>query len=348
MTDDAEDDVYTEDQDAFEHFRFVADGGQSIIRIDKFLFDRLPNASRSKISEAARNGNVLVNGKPVKQNYKVKPGDEISIVFPEPKRDLELIAEDIPLNIVYEDDHLVVIDKPANFVVHPGHGNYTGTLVNALLHHFGKLPKNKSSETAFPGLVHRIDKDTTGLLVIAKSETALNKLASAFFQRKIERNYLALVWGDVEDDSGTIVGNIGRSEQDRMQMAVYPPDSDKGKPAVTHYKVLERLGYVTLVSCKLETGRTHQIRAHMKHIGHPLFGDVRYGGNRIVKGTTFSKYKQFISNCFEILPRQALHAHTLGFEHPATGKWLTFESPLPDDIQRVVEKWRNYIAGSRE
>lgn len=338
----------TEDEDdIFEHFSVVADPGQAIVRIDKFLFDRLPGTSRNKIAEAAKNGNVLVNGEAVKPNYKIKPEDEVSIVFPHPKRTLELKAEDIPLNIVYEDDQLLIVNKPADFVVHPGHGNFDGTLVNALLHHFDLLPKHKNSDTAYPGLVHRIDKDTTGLLLIAKTEDALTKLAAQFFNRSIARNYLALVWGDVEQEQGTITGHIGRSKSDRKEMAVYE-DGSVGKHAVTHYKVIERLGYVTLINCKLDTGRTHQIRAHMKHIGHPIFGDPRYGGNRIVKGTTFAKYKQFIENCFRILPRQALHAQSVGFEHPSTGKFMEFTSELPDDMQQVLEKWRSYVGHKKD
>lgn len=334
-----------EQDDIYEHFNIVVDAGQALLRIDKFLFDRLPNVSRNKIALAAKNGNVLVGGNAVKPNYRVKPSDEISIVFPHPKRELELLAENIPLNIVYEDTDVVVVDKPANFVVHPGHGNYTGTLVNALLHHFQKLPMRKGDEAAFPGLAHRIDKDTTGLLVVGKTEDALTKLAAMFFHRTIDRHYTALVWGDVAQDRGTVTGNIGRSKTDRMQMAVYP-DGDTGKPAVTHYEVLERLGYVTLVRCKLDTGRTHQIRVHMKYIGHPVFGDKRYGGDKIVKGTTFAKYRQFIANCFEILPRQALHAQTLGFKHPTTGEFIKFESPLPDDMKQVLTKWRAYTSGT--
>ena len=332
-----------EDQEEiFEHFNIVADVGQTVIRIDKFLFDRLPNASRNKISIAARNGSVLVNGQAVKPNYKIKPKDEVSIVFPHPKRELELIPEDIALNVVFEDDDVIIINKPPDFVVHPGHGNYSGTLVNALIFRFKHLPTNQKSESAFPGLVHRIDKDTTGLLLIAKTEDALSKLAAHFYHRTIDRHYIAIVWGDVVEEKGTVTGHIGRSLSDRKVMAVYP-NGDQGKHAVTHYEVLERLGYVTLVRCKLDTGRTHQIRAHMRHIGHPIFGDPKYGGNRIVKGTTFTKYKQFIDNCFAILPRQALHAQTLGFEHPRTGKFMKFESETPDDMQEVLEKWRKYV-----
>jgi len=328
--------------ESFEHFQVTADPGQAPLRVDKFLIDRIPHISRSKISTAAKNGNVVVNGESVKQNYKVKPNDEISLVFPHPKHELKLIPQEIELDIVYEDDDLVVVNKPAGFVVHPGHGNYSGTLVNALLHHFGNLPKNAKSEVAYPGLVHRIDKDTTGLLVIAKKEDVLTNLAAQFFNRTTQRFYYALVWGNVEEEAGTITGNIGRSHSDRKQMTVYP-DGEEGKHAVTHYEVLERLGYVTLVKCKLDTGRTHQIRAHMKHIGHTLFGDIRYGGNKILKGTTFSKYRQFVENCFQILPRQALHAKTLGFTHPKTGKWMEFECPLPEDMEMVLDKWRVYV-----
>ena len=327
--------------DQFEHHSIVADPGQAVLRIDKFLFDRLPNTSRNKISIAAKNGSIIVNNEKVKANYKVKPHDKISIVLPYPKRENELIPENIPLNIVYEDEAVMVINKPANFVVHPGHGNFSGTLVHALVYHFGNLPRNQKSETSFPGLVHRIDKDTTGLLLIAKTEDALSKMAAHFFNRTIHRHYIALVWGDLETDKGTVEGHIGRSANDRKRMAVFP-DGEYGKRAVTHYEVLERLGYVTLVRCKLDTGRTHQIRVHMAHIGHPIFGDPRYGGNRIVKGTTFSKYRQFIDNCFAILPRQALHAKTLGFEHPVSGKMVKFESELPEDMELVLDKWRTY------
>lgn len=338
-----ENDVFDDDSDGgFEHFQVTADPGQAPLRIDKFLIDRIPHISRSKISNAAKNGNVVVNGISVKQNYKVKPNDKISLVFPEPKHELKLIPEEIELDIVYEDEYLLVINKPAGFVVHPGHGNYSGTLVNALLFHFGQLPKNKKSEVAYPGLVHRIDKDTTGLLVIAKQEDVLSNLAAQFFDRTTARFYYALVWGNVEDEKGTVIGNIGRSHSDRKQMTVFE-DGSEGKHAVTHYEVIERLGYVTLIRCKLDTGRTHQIRAHMKHVGHTLFGDVRYGGNKILKGTTFSKYRQFVENCFQILPRQALHAKTLGFTHPITQEWMEFECELPDDMVQVLEKWRIYV-----
>lgn len=332
-----------EEQEAsYEHHRVIADVGQTLLRIDKFLIDRLPNTSRSKVTEAAKNGNVLVNGVAVKPNYKVKPEDEISIVFPHPKREFELVPENIPLNIVYEDDHLLVINKPAGMVVHPGFGNFTGTLVHALLYHFDNLPVSPRNPDAYPGLVHRIDKDTTGLLLVAKSEDALTKLALQFYNRTSSRRYHALVWGDVEEDEGNITGHIGRSVKDRRVMSVYP-GGDHGKVASTNYKVLERLGYVTLVECKLDTGRTHQIRVHMKYLGHPLFGDVHYGGDKILKGTTFTKYKQFIDNNFRILPRQALHAKTLGFTHPATNEWMEFDSEVPEDLTTVLDRWRNYV-----
>ncbi|WP_026473769.1 RluA family pseudouridine synthase [Alkaliflexus imshenetskii] len=332
-----------ESGELFEHHRFVADVGQGLLRIDKFLVNRIENASRSKIQEAADAGCILVNEKAVKSNYKVKPGDVISIVMSYPPREIEIIPQDIPLNIVYEDDYLIVINKPPGLVVHPGYGNYTGTLVNALAWHFKDQPWFNSSDPR-PGLVHRIDKDTSGLLVVAKTEEAKMNLARQFFDKTSTRTYQALVWGTPEPASGTINGHIGRSLKDRKQMAVFP-DGEYGKSAVTHYTLLEPLGYVSLVECRLETGRTHQIRAHFRYIGHPLFNDERYGGNQILKGTTFTKYKQFVENCFNILPRQALHAKTLGFSHPATGEYMEFNSDLPDDITTVVEKWRTYIGG---
>ncbi len=325
----------------YEHYKFVADKGQEVVRIDKFLLDRMPNTSRNKIQIAAKNGNVLVNEKVVKQNYKIKPGDTVSIVLPYPVRELELIPQDIPLNIVYEDDDLIVINKPSDMVVHPGYGNYKGTLVNALVYHFDNLPERKDNYYGRPGLVHRLDKHTTGLLVVAKTEEALNSLAKQFHDRTTERRYWALVWGDVKED-GTVVGNLARSLKNRKVMQVFP-DGDYGKHAVTHYKVLKRFGYVTLVECKLETGRTHQIRVHMKHIGHPLFHDLEYGGDRILKGTTSAKYKSFIDNCFALIPGQALHAKTLGFKHPSTGKFLQFDSELPEGFQQMLQKWENYV-----
>ncbi|HBL74785.1 MAG: RNA pseudouridine synthase [Bacteroidetes bacterium GWF2_42_66] len=331
-----------EDGGLYEHFRLEVDPGQSLLRIDKFLTNRLENASRNRIQNAAEAGNIRVNGKPVKSNYKVKPDDIITIVMDYPRRELKIIAEDIPLNIQYEDDHLLVVNKPAGLVVHPGHGNYYGTLVNALAWHFRDLPLFNSDDPR-PGLVHRIDKNTSGLLVVAKTEIAKNKLAMQFFERTTSRKYIALVWGNLADDEGTIVGNIGRSLKNRQVFTVFP-DEDRGKPAVTHYKVLERFDYVTLIECKLETGRTHQIRVHMQHLGHPLFNDDNYGGDVILRGTTFAKYKQFVNNCFHILPRQALHAKTLGFVHPETGQEMLFDSELAPDLAEVIEKWRNYIS----
>jgi 23S rRNA pseudouridine1911/1915/1917 synthase len=298
----------------------------------------IPNATRNKIQNAASAGDIYVNDVPVKSNYRVKPLDVVRIMLSHPPFENRVDPENIPLNIVYEDDTLLLINKPADFVVHPGHGNYTGTLVNALAYHFENLPMNSSER---PGLVHRIDKDTTGLLVIAKTEAAMTHLAKQFEAKTTEREYIALVWGTIKEDEGTIEGNIARHVKDRMQMAVFE-DPTIGKPAVTHYKVLERFGYVTLVSCILETGRTHQIRVHMKHLGHPLFNDARYGGDLILKGTTFTKYKQFIDNCFKVLPRQALHAKTLGFVHPTTGEMMRFDTELPQDMQDCIEKWRNY------
>ena len=330
-----------EEEELFEHYNIVADPGQTFIRIDKFLVDRLPDTSRNRIQNAANNGNILVNGKEVKPNYKVHPGDKISVVLPYPPREIELIPEDIPLEIIYEDDDLIVINKQPGLVVHPGYGNFTGTLVNALVYHFDNLP-NKDDEHRRPGLVHRLDKNTSGVMVIAKSELALTKLSKYFFDRTIERTYHALVWGDFDEDEGIIEGHIGRSYKNRKLMQVFP-EGEYGKHALTRYKVLERFGYVTLVECKLETGRTHQIRVHFSHIGHPLFNDEDYGGNAILRGTTFTKYKQYIQNCFKILPRQALHAKTLGFVHPVTGKTMHFDSELPEDFAELIEKWRNYV-----
>ena len=332
-----------DDQELFEHFRFVADPGQSLLRIDKFLSNRIENASRSKIQNAADADCILVNSKPVKSNYKVKPGDIISVVMPHPPREIELIPENIPLNIVFEDDSLIVVNKTPEMVVHPAYGHYTGTLVNALMYHLKDTALFKTGELR-PGLVHRIDKNTSGLLVVAKTEQALNKLAKQFFEKTSERTYNALVWGLFDEKEGTIVGNIGRNIRNRKVMQVFQ-DESLGKHAVTHYKVLEELGYVTLIECKLETGRTHQIRVHFQHIGHLLFNDSEYGGDQILKGTTFTKYKQFVKNCFDILPRQALHAKTLGFKHPETGKFMQFDSNLPADMVEVIEKWRRYISG---
>ncbi len=335
-------DIEDDQNEMFEHHRFVTDPGQKQLRIDKFLVNRIENASRSKIQDAAAAGNILVNDVAVKPNYKVKPNDIISIVMEYPRRELEIIPQDIPLDIHYEDDHLLVVNKNPGLVVHPGHGNYTGTLVNALAWHLKDLPLFNSDDPR-PGLVHRIDKDTSGLLVVAKTEQAKNHLARQFFEKTTERSYVALVWGNIEDEEGTVTGHIGRSLKDRMQMTVFP-DGEMGKHAVTHYKVLERFGYVTLVQCVLETGRTHQIRAHMKYIGHTLFNDERYGGNEILKGTTFSKYKQFVQNCFKVLPRQALHAKSLGFIHPHTGEKMSFNTEIPDDMMQCIEKWRTYTS----
>ncbi|UOB16817.1 RluA family pseudouridine synthase [Abyssalbus ytuae] len=330
--------VEEQDDELYEHYSFKAGKGQEPLRVDKFLMNFIENATRNKIQQAAKNGNIYVNGSPVKSNHKVKANDEVKVLFEHPPHEYLLVPENIPLDIVYEDDSLLVINKPAGMVVHPGHGNYSGTLINALIYHFKNLPVNSNER---PGLVHRIDKDTSGLLVIAKTEHALNHLAKQFFDKTSEREYVALVWGNVAEDEGTVTGNIGRHPKNRLQMAVFE-DGSHGKEAVTHYRVLERFGYVTLVTCKLETGRTHQIRVHMKHIGHTLFNDERYGGEKILKGTTFTKYRQFVENCFKILPRQALHAKTLGFEHPVSGEILRFDSQLPPDMTECIEKWRNY------
>ena len=359
------------DTELFEHFRFVADRGQSPLRVDKFLVDRIVGTSRNRIQNAADGGFILVNGKPEKCNYKVRPGDVVQVMMDRPRHSTEIVPEDIPLDIVYEDDALLVVNKPAGMVVHPGHGNYTGTLVNALAHHFiqqgieidlgGNDEESETSddegenssttevagEGSFQqrmGLVHRIDKETSGLLVIAKTEDAGTSLSRQFFHKTTRRLYTALVWGHVDQDEGVIVGNIGRNHRDRTLMDFYPEGSEEGKPAVTHYRVLERLGYVTLVECRLETGRTHQIRVHMKHLGHTLFNDKTYGGDQILKGTTFAKYSQFVRNCFDVCPRQALHARTLGFRHPVTGEEMDFEAPLPADMTQLVERWRDYIS----
>ncbi len=339
-----ESDDLTDSQDSsglYEHYRFVADKGQGLLRVDKFLHDRIEGVSRNRIQQAADAGCILVNDNPVKSNYKVKPEDVVAVVMDRPRREIEIIPENIPLNIVYEDDDLMVINKPAGLVVHPGHGNYTGTLVNAIAWHLKDNPEYDVKDPRL-GLVHRIDKDTSGLLVIAKTPEAKTGLGMQFFNKTTQRKYVALVWGIIKEDDGTIEGNIGRDLKDRMLMRVFP-EGDYGKPAVTHYTVLERLGYVTLVECRLETGRTHQIRVHMKYIGHTLFNDSRYGGNEILKGTTHAKYKQYIKNCFEICPRQALHAKTLGFDHPRTGEEMFFNSEVPDDMSLLIEKWRSLI-----
>ena len=333
-----------ETEELYEHYNFTASIGQIPLRVDKFLMNFIENATRNKIQQAAKAGNVLVNDIAVKPNYKVKPNDVVRVVLAHPPHENLLIAEDIPLDIVYEDDEVIVVNKAPGMVVHPGHGNYNGTLVNGLIYHTENLPTNSNER---PGLVHRIDKDTSGLLVVAKTEFSLAHLSRQFFNRTTERLYCALVWGNIEEDEGTIEGHIGRHFKNRLQMDVFP-DGEYGKPAITHFKVLERLTYVTLVQCKLETGRTHQIRAHFKHIGHTLFNDERYGGEQILKGTTFTKYKQFVQNCFSVLPRQALHAKTLGFTHPKTGEFLQFNSEIPNDIQACLEKWRTYSENSKE
>ncbi|SFZ90993.1 23S rRNA pseudouridine1911/1915/1917 synthase [Flaviramulus basaltis] len=329
-----------EDNDLYEHHAFTVDKGQTPLRIDKYLMNFVENATRNKIQAAAKNGSIHVNDAPVKSNYKVKPFDEIRVLFAHPPFENLLVGEDIPIDVVYEDDTLLVVNKPPGMVVHPGHGNYSGTLINALIYRFDNLPNNSSER---PGLVHRIDKDTSGLLVVAKTEQAMAHLSLQFAEKTSEREYVAIVWGNMDEEEGTIEGNIGRHPKNRLQNTVFLNDeAEKGKPAVTHYKVLERLGYVTLVSCKLETGRTHQIRVHMKHIGHTLFNDERYGGEKVLKGTTFTKYKQFVDNCFKVLPRQALHAKTLGFKHPKTGEFMRFDTPIPDDMQQCIEKWKTY------
>ncbi|MBE9491758.1 MAG: RluA family pseudouridine synthase [Bacteroidetes bacterium] len=330
--------IQEEENELYEHYRFEVDKGQSLLRIDKFLIFHVENVSRNKIQNAAKAGNILVNEKAVKPNYRVRPGDIITIVLAYPPREIEISPENIPLDILYEDEDILVVNKPAGMVVHPAFGNYTGTLVNALTYYLRQKP---GMEDAFPLLVHRIDKDTSGILLVAKNELSQTKLARFFYDHIIDRKYVALVWGDLSSDEGTIRGNLGRNPKNRKVMSVFP-DGEHGKNAVTHYKVLKRYGYVTLVECTLETGRTHQIRAHFQYIKHPLFNDKNYGGNIILKGTIFSKYKQFVQNCFKILPRQALHAKSLGFNHPSTGKFMFFDSELPGDMKEVIEKWEKY------
>ena len=329
-------------RELYEHFRFVADAGQKMLRVDKFLTDRMERTSRNRIQQAADAGCIIVNGKAVKSSYRVKPEDVVSIVMDRPRYEFEIIAEDIPLDIVYEDDTVLVVNKPAGMVVHPGHGNYTGTLINALAWHFRDTPDYNVNDPRL-GLVHRIDKDTSGLLVVAKTPEAKTDLGKQFFDKTTRREYRALVWGSFDDAAGTIIGNIARDPRDKLRMAVFA-DPAIGKHAVTHYEVLERFGYVTLVKCILETGRTHQIRVHMQSKGHPLFNDARYGGDKILKGTTFAKYRQFVENCFATCPRQALHARTLGFRHPRTGEQMDFEAPLPEDMRLLLDKWRVYTA----
>lgn len=334
-------DIDEPDDDLFEHHRIVADPGQALLRIDKFLMDRLPNVTRTKVQAGIHEGFVLVNDKAVKPNYKVHPNDVVTVSLPEPPRDSDVKPENIPLNIVFEDDHILVVNKSAGMVVHPAYQNWSGTLVNALTYHFQHLPNMPGNEGR-PGLVHRIDKDTSGLLVIAKTETAITALAKQFFDHTIERTYQALVWGVPDPPGGRIDVNLGRSLKDRRITTAFP-DGDFGRTAITNYQLLKDIRYVSLVECKLETGRTHQIRAHMKYIGHPIFNDEMYGGHDIVKGTVFTKYKQFVENCFKIIPRQALHAKTLGFIHPATREYVRFESELPDDFLQVMDKWENYV-----
>ncbi|MBN2668395.1 MAG: RluA family pseudouridine synthase [Bacteroidales bacterium] len=336
----------TEDQELYEHYSFIVDKGQSALRIDKFLSDRLENASRTKIQQAATANCILVNQQAVKSNYKVKGGDQISIVLPEPPRVLKIFPENIPINIVYEDADVIVVDKQAGLVVHPGYGNYTGTLVNALAYHI-KDSELFHEDNLRPGLVHRIDKNTSGLMVVAKTEFALTHLAKQFYDHSTDRQYLAMVWGTFDDPEGVISGYLSRDKIDRKKMHLYA-NEEEGKWSLTHYKMIENLGYVSLVECRLETGRTHQIRAHFEHLKKPLFNDERYGGNEILRGTTFSKYKQFVENVFQILPRHALHAQTLGFTHPITKERLFFESPIPNDIQMAIEKWRKYISSRSE
>jgi 23S rRNA pseudouridine1911/1915/1917 synthase len=331
-----------EEQELFEHFRFMVDKGQAMVRIDKHLVNCMSNTSRNRIQEAAEAGNILVNGKPVKSNYRIKPFDIISIVLAYPPSQFEIIPQDIPLNIVYEDDDIMLVNKQPNLVVHPGFGNFDGTLLNAAAWHMKDHPDFDPNDSRI-GLVHRIDKDTSGLILIAKTEDAKSNLGKQFFDKTTQRRYQALVWGNVKEDEGTVIGALARDPRDRMLFTVFPEgENPAAKHAITHYKVLERLAYVTLVECRLETGRTHQIRVHMKHIGHTLFNDERYGGHDILKGTTAAKYKQFVKNCFEICPRQALHAKTLGFVHPRSGEFMNFESELPDDMQQLIDKWRGY------
>lgn len=328
------------EDELFEHHRVVADKGQDPLRVDKFLLNRLEGTSRNRIQQAAVDGYIKVNDKSVKSNYKVKPHDIVTVMFNNPPREVELIPQDIPLDIVYEDEDIVILNKEAGMVVHPGFGNYSGTLVNALAFHFKDLPANGGDLTR-PGLVHRIDKNTTGLMVIAKNEATMTSLSKQFYDRTIDRRYNALVWGELKEEEGTIDGHIGRSLKNRKVMTVFP-EGEYGKHAKTHYKVLERFGYISLVECKLETGRTHQIRVHFQHIKHPLFNDFEYGGDKILKGTTFTKYKQFVENCFRMIPRQSLHAKSLAFTHPRTKEWMKFDSELPEDMKSVIEKWRNY------
>jgi 23S rRNA pseudouridine1911/1915/1917 synthase len=337
-----------EEQALYEHHNIKVAKGQVSMRIDKFIMISVANTTRTKVQAACDAGFVLVNGKPAKSSYKIKPLDEISIVLTVPPRNVEVLPENIPIDITYEDEYLVIVNKKPGMVVHPGYGNYTGTLVNALAYHFENLPKtrtklNNDQYLERPGLVHRIDKNTSGIIIIAKTEVAMTRLAKDFYDRTMDRRYVAICWGDLKQDQGTIIGNVGRDLRNRKVMAVFPEGDEHGKHAVTHYKVLERFGYITMVECKLETGRTHQIRVHFKSIGHPLFNDNEYGGDVILKGLNTAKYKQFIHNCFELLPRQALHAKTLGITHPITGEKLFFDSEIPADMQAVLDKWRKFV-----
>ena len=348
MADDFLEDYEALDNDnngLYEHWKMEVDPGQKPVRIDKYLAEKNPYQSRNRIQNAADAGFIHVNGTPVKSNYKVRPGDMITLMLDRPKHDTSIVAEEIPLNVVYEDDQLMVVDKEAGMVVHPGAGNFTGTLINAVAWHMKDI-KDFDPNDPEVGLVHRIDKDTSGLLVVAKTPEAKTALGRQFFNKTTHRSYNALVWGNLTEDDGRIEGNIGRDPKDRLRMKVFAPDSETGKPAVTHYRVIERYGYTTLLECVLETGRTHQIRAHMKHIGHPLFGDERYGGTEILRGQRSSTYKTFIQNCFALCPRQALHAQTLGFVHPATGRQMDFDSEWPDDFRRLIDKWRSFIKGT--
>lgn len=338
----SETELEQQDDELFVHHRIVADPRQSLIRVDKFLTDRLPHVSRTKIQDAVVEGFIKVNGKIIRSNYRVHPGDEVIVALPEPPKDTEVYPENIPLNIVFEDPHLLVVNKPAGMVVHPAHENWSGTLVNALVYHFSQLPEMKGNEGR-PGLVHRIDKDTSGLLVIAKTESAMTALASQFYHHTIGRTYQAIVWGEPNPPEGTINVNLGRSPKDR-RITIAIPDGSAGRHAITHYRILKPMRYVALVECRLETGRTHQIRAHMKYLGHPIFSDAAYGGDQILKGTVFAKYRQFVENCFKIIPRQALHAKTLEFNHPATGERMKFDSELPEDFTKVLLKWDGYVS----
>jgi 23S rRNA pseudouridine1911/1915/1917 synthase len=335
-----------EEQELYEHHRFVVAQGQGLIRIDKYLFSRIENVSRNKIQNAARAGSILVNDKPVMPNHRLHPLDVVTVVLPHPPRDIQIIPEEISIDIVYEDEDVVLVNKKPGMVVHPAYGNYTGTLVNALAFHFNRCDL-QAEEPRMPYLVHRIDKDTSGLLVVTKNELAQTRLAREFYYHRVGRRYIGIVWGDFREDSGTIEGHVGRSLRDRKLTVVFP-DGSHGKHAITHYRVLQRFGYITVCEFTLETGRTHQIRAHMKYIGHPLFSDEEYGGRAILKGTTFARFRQFVNNCFEICPRQALHAKSLEFKHPATGNILQFDSSLPEDMQRVIDKWESYTSGRRQ